>query len=181
MAGQFKPNVLVTLRTSTHWRRDPRFEDVYGITVPRSERSPVAAVGLESGKDGRQPAHGELLQVFVASEESRQMMDWSQDRIAQALLPEVERICPGASAGCEVMDVARWPSAMAATGVGRAKVMAQYRAAWRGDRRILLAGDWCGFPGTDGAAESGLWCARRILAAEATQRHTTMRATPSPG
>jgi oxygen-dependent protoporphyrinogen oxidase len=167
LATAYSANLNVALMTRPEFRLPASLNAVYGLLVPHRERRHVAAIGIESNKCRDRAARGELFNVMLAGNSSRDLMAWPEAEIVQAVLPEVERILPGISAQIAAVRIYRRPEAEPLSPVGRAKDVRRYReriaaAPWP---RVLLAGDYLSMPFTEGAAESGVWAAQTILRA----------------
>jgi len=176
----YRSGINLLVHAHRNWNQDPILKRLSGVLVSRKENSVIAAIGTETAKRGRPVPSGELLQVFVYDGiSSGGICDEPDSAVLARALPELERIMPGLrEAGCEVLDLARWKNAMPVLEVGKAKRVRDYRVQRDrfitrrvvlagGDaartRRVVLAGDYLGFPCTDGAAETGLWAAKHIL------------------
>lgn len=94
------------------------------------------------------------------------MVDRSDDDIVNGVLPELEMYFPGVAKAKRFVHIVRWHEAIPKSPVGRAKNIAVYRRNWMPSCRVVLAGDYMGMPSTDGAAETGLWAAKQILASQ---------------
>jgi oxygen-dependent protoporphyrinogen oxidase len=168
----YSANLNLALMTRPEFRLPDSLRAVYGLLVPRRERQHVAAIGIESNKCRDRAARGELFNVMLAGNSSRDLMARPDAEIVQAVLPEVERLLPGISAQIAVTRIYRWPEAEPLSPVGRAKNVRRYReriaaAPWP---RVLLAGDYLSMPFTEGAAESGIWAAQTIIRAHENRR-----------
>ena len=169
MATTYSPTILIALATDRHWRTDKTLKDLLGLFIPRLERGTVASVTIESGRDPRRVAGGELLSVFLSGKAAAEMMGQSDDEIVQAVLPELEVYFRGVTTAKQLVHVLRWDEAIPRSPVGRSLDLAQYRRSPSPDRRVWLAGDYLGFPWIESAVETGAWAAKRILAARNPQ------------
>lgn len=141
----------------------PVLQGVYGLLIPKRERRCIAAISLESNKDSGRVPGGELLDVMLSGDAGRRMIDRPDPEIESAVLDELETYFPGAGKARLFTRIVRWRDAEPLSPVGRSSLIADYRAGWTPGRRILLAGDYVGFPYTDSAAHSGKWAAEKIL------------------
>jgi len=165
MATEYASTIKIGLATSRHWRDTPALKNVWAFLIPRPDRELVASATIESTKDiGRVPS-GELLNLFVKSEAAVAMMDLSDDEIVAAVLPDIERFFPGATASRRFAQIVRWPIALPKSPVGRSRNLAAYRSSRPPARRVLLAGDYMGLPHFESALETGMWAADAILGA----------------
>ncbi len=137
---------------------------VYGLMIPRRERGVIAAVGIESRKSPELAPRGELLNVMLDGAAGARLIEASEEAVLAEALPELERYFPGVGERMAFAHFCRWREAEPHSPVGRARAIENYRAAWTPERRVALAGDYMSVPTTDGAAQSGLWAANRLLA-----------------
>ena len=153
--------VLVGLAVDRGWRVPSALERTYGVLIPRSERGAVAAIGIESQKNGDRAAKGELLNLMLSGAAGAELATADEAAILPRVLPDAERLFPGISRAIRFAHVVRWPAAEPRSPVGRVRAAAAYRHLWAlTDRRVILAGDYAGTPFADGAAETGEWAAR---------------------
>ena len=167
LAMAYSANLNLALVTRPEFRLPASLRAVYGLLVPRRERSHVAAIGIESNKCRDRAARGELFNVMLAGNLSRDLMAEPETEIVQTILPEVERLLPGISEQIAAVRIYRWPEAEPLSPVGRAKDVRRYREriAAAPCPRVLLAGDYLSMPFSEGAAESGIWAAQTIIRA----------------
>jgi oxygen-dependent protoporphyrinogen oxidase len=91
-------------------------------------------------------------------------MDWSEGRILERISSDMERLYPGFTESIQAVQVTRWQNAIPHHDLGKSLRIARYREdVLARQPEILFAGDYTGFYGTDGAANTGLWAAQRIL------------------
>ncbi len=153
---------------------------LFGVIIPKKERGIVNAIanGDLGGKDKSRVASGKLLVAFLSGEASSRMIDWNDGDVLAPVLKEVEEYFPGVSADVFFTKIYRWKEAAAMSPPGRSGNVAQYRKGINPSARVLLAGDYMGFPCTEGAAESGRWAAETMMG---TFRHPRERGDPCSG
>ncbi len=137
--------------------------DVYGVWVPRKERTVIAAFTIENAKDYRRAVTGELIHVMLSGEAGKAMVGQHNEKIILTVLPELEQYLPGISNNILFTKVYSWTNAEPMSPVGRSKIIHNYRESITEKNRVILAGDYLGMPFTEGAAETGLWAAKTIL------------------
>ncbi|MBI2891346.1 MAG: FAD-dependent oxidoreductase [Nitrospirae bacterium] len=146
--------------------------DIYGLLIPRKERSVIAAVAIESRKCPSYVASGDLLNVMLCGEAGRALVDQPEDRVLAQVLPELDPLFPGIEADLRFTHFCRWPEAEPRSPVGRSRDIRAYRAAARPDLKVVLAGDYMGAPTTEGAAESGTWAANLIAGGDGSPAYS---------
>lgn len=163
MATEYASTIKIGLATSRHWRDEPALKDVWGFLIPRPDRKLVVSATLESAKGIERVPDGELINLFIDSDNAIAMMNFSDDEILAAVLPDIERFFHGASSTKRFAEIVRLPDALPKSPVGRAKDLAEYRRSEPDARRLILAGDYMGMPHFESAIETGMWAANRIL------------------
>jgi len=163
MRTPYSSTLNIAVATEPGFRRDSCLEDVYGVLIPGAERQVIAAVTIEANKSPGHVPCGELLNVMLADKAGRQLIDCPEEEVLIRVLPELERYFPGLSEAVRFVRIYRWEEAQPRSPVGRSKAICVYRRTCVPDRRVLLAGDYVGMPATEGAAETGVWAAGRIL------------------
>jgi oxygen-dependent protoporphyrinogen oxidase len=79
------------------------------------------------------------------------------------ILDEMEKHFPGVSKHLRFSKIYSWENALAVTPIGRGETVAHYRKNVGPGTRVFLAGDYAGMSFTEGAAETGMWAAERIM------------------
>jgi predicted NAD/FAD-dependent oxidoreductase len=137
----------------------------------------------EPGAEGGfAPAGRTLVQLVATPGFSRAQLESSDDAIARALVPALERLRPGAGRSAQALAVERFAWARPRFDVGRYRALAQLERVQadrraRG-RRLYLAGDSLNAPTLEGAAASG---ARAAAAACADLSLRAVGASASAG
>jgi protoporphyrinogen/coproporphyrinogen III oxidase len=167
MATEYASTVRISLATSRNWRDDPILKNVWGFLIPRPDRKLVVSATIESAKDPGRVPDGEMLNLIVDSKVASAMLDLPDERIVDAVLPDIERYFHGATSTRRFAQVGRLPQALPKSPVGRSRDLAAYRSSRPRGQRVLLAGDYMGMPHFESAVETGMWCANRILGASA--------------
>jgi oxygen-dependent protoporphyrinogen oxidase len=163
MRTRYSSTLNIAVATASGFRCGCCLEDVYGILIPRAERQVIAAVTIESNKSPDLVPCGELFNVMLSDEAGRELIHRTEEEVLNRVLPELERYLPGISEAVRLVRIYRWEEAQPRSPVGRSKAIGDYRRTCGPDRRVLLAGDYVGMPATEGAAETGVWAADRIL------------------
>ena len=163
IATEYSSTIKIGLATIRHWRDEPALKDVWGFLIPRPDRKMVVSATLESAKGIERVPDGEMINMFIDSDSAIAMMNWSDDEILAAVLPDIERYFHGATAAKRFAEIVRLPTALPKSPVGRSKDLAEYRRSEPQSRRLLLAGDYMGMPHFESAIETGMWSADRIL------------------
>jgi protoporphyrinogen/coproporphyrinogen III oxidase len=136
-------------------------QGIYGIWVPKKERTHISAIAVESNKNRDRKAKGECINVMLPNASGHELIDKSEEEILAAITPELERYFPAISKKLIFTKIFRWREAEPLSPIGRSKDLHTYRTDKK-SRRIFLAGDFMSMPWTDGAAESGMWAAKAI-------------------
>ena len=163
MGTRYSSTLNIAVATESGFQCGSRLEDVYGILIPGAERQVIAAVTIESNKSPDCVPCGELFNVMLSDKAGQELIHCSEDEVLNRVLPELERFLPGISKAVRFVRIYRWEEAQPRSPVGRSKAICVYRRTCAPDRRVLLAGDYVGMPATEGAAETGVWAAGRIL------------------
>jgi oxygen-dependent protoporphyrinogen oxidase len=163
MRTRYSSTLNIAVATESGFQCGSCLEDVYGILIPEAERQVIAAVTIESNKSPDLVPCGELFNVMLSDKAGRELIYCPEDEVLNRVLPELERYLPGISDAVRFVRIYRWEEAQPRSPVGRSKAICVYRRTCGPDRRVLLAGDYVGTPATEGAAETGVWAAGRIL------------------
>ena len=134
----------------------------YGIFVPRKERKHIAAIAIESNKHSGRATDGDLMNVMLSGRAGKELIDKDEKEIADKIIDELNRYIPHLKEEIVFTKIFRWPKAEPFSYVGRSIFIHKYRKQIRKDKRIFLAGDYMGMPFTEGAAETGIWTAKKI-------------------
>jgi len=136
----------------------------YGVLFPRKERQSISAIGIESNKDsGRVPAGKELLDIMIDGVKGKDFLDKSDGEILKIISPEICRFIPDFSSQTIKNHFVRWKYAEPKSPIGRSQLIKAYRENLTTSSKVILAGDYLGFPYTDGAAFTGKWVAEFIM------------------
>jgi oxygen-dependent protoporphyrinogen oxidase len=165
LAAGYASTIHIAFALRAAWKSPRHLRGILGALFAPCEGGAIAAFTFESG---RLPGgDGEVLAVMLGSEAARRSMQMADDALIRDVVDELERILPEIRAAIVATCVQRWPAAEPLSPVGRARAVAAYRQSFDAHRRIILAGDYLGSPWTDGAAETGEWAARHIIASAA--------------
>lgn len=166
MATPYSSTIKIAVMTDDTFQLPANLAAVYGLLIPRLERTRIAAVGIETNKYRVCAPQGQLLNIMLSDTAAQSMLALPDDAIIQLVLPEAETFFPGLSENIDATRIYRWPQAEPCSDVGRATDLRQYRANCGSSLpRVLLAGDYMSMPYTEGAAESGKWAAEQICLA----------------
>jgi oxygen-dependent protoporphyrinogen oxidase len=136
---------------------------VYGLLVPRSERTMISGIGIESRKDPACVPRGDLLSVMLDGQSGLRLIDAPDSDVLAEVVPELERYFPGLAGDIGFTRLYRWREAEPMSPIGRSSLIHEYRSmmssmSWRAGA-VVLAGDYMSIPTTEGAVESGTWAA----------------------
>ena len=140
----------------------------YGIFVPRKERKHIAAIAIESNKHSGRVTDGDLINVMLSGRAGKELIDKDEKEIADKIIDELNDYIPNIKEEIIFTKVFCWPKAEPFSYVGRSVLIYEYRKQLRKDKRIFLAGDYMGMPFTEGAAETGIWTAKKINELDST-------------
>lgn len=163
MATPYSAGLLVSHWLDPAWLPPAQLRDLYGVLLPRGECGTLAAIAFERAKQAADHRGPQVVQAMLREEAARRWMPASDADVVDAVRAPLQRLLGPLSDALRQTRVTRWPEAMPRSPVGRARMVAHYRATAGDHDRILLAGDYLGAPWTDSAAHSGQWAACRIL------------------
>lgn len=136
----------------------------YGVLFPRKERQVISAIGIESNKHpARVPEGKELLDIMLDGTHGKEFLEKTEEEILGIITPEVCKFIPEFQTQSLKHHFIKWRYAEPKSPVGRSKLIKSYRESLTKDSKIVLAGDYLGFPYTDSAAHTGKWAAEFIL------------------
>ena len=90
-------------------------------------------------------------------------LEKNEEEILKFITPEVCRFIPEFQTQSFKHHFIKWKYAEPKSQVGRSKLIKSYREDLTKESKIVLAGDYLGFPYTDSAAQTGKWAAEFIL------------------
>uniref|UniRef100_E6Q3C6 Amine oxidase, flavin-containing n=1 Tax=mine drainage metagenome TaxID=410659 RepID=E6Q3C6_9ZZZZ len=176
LAAGYASSIHVAFALRQTWKPPDHLRGIHGALAAPREGGSIAAPTFESGRlpgsDG-----GEVLAVMLGNDAARRAMNRPDDELIRDTVEQLNRIVPKLPAAIVETRVQRWPIAEPLSPVGRARAVAAYRRSLGGQRRVVLAGDYLGSPWTDGAAETGKWAARHIIASIANGVSTSRPAS----
>ncbi len=162
LSTPYSSTVNLALGMAKEWDVPPEIKDVYGLLIPRIERTRIAAIAVENAKYIERAKSGHLINIMIDSKSGNEMINQNDDYIFQTLVEELDVLFPKFSSNVIFHKLYRWKYAEPKSPIGRAKNIFKYREEISPNSRILLAGDYMGMPFTEGAAETGLWAASSI-------------------
>ena len=157
MQTPYSSTIVVAVATEPPWQLPASLQGVLTILTSRSERTRIGAIGIQSQK-GRRVSAGESFYVTLDGEQGS-LLRVADDELVTMILPELEIYLPGVSRAIRLTHVVRWDEAVPKSPVGRSANVKRYRETLRSSARVVLAGDYMGFPHTDSAASTGKWAA----------------------
>lgn len=132
---------------------------VHGVLL--GTHSPVAAMVVEQS---RLPCPApEVLTLMLGDAATRMLATSADAEVLRETLAWLRARWPALPDAVVAHHVHRWPLAEPLSPPGRARAVHRYRTTFPAGRRVILCGDSTGLPWTDGAVESGLWAAGRML------------------
>lgn len=159
----YSTTLNIALGLDDKWPVPNSLSDVYGLLVPRKERKHIVAIAFENSKCSDRSQNGHLINLMLDGISGKTLIELDDESVLQTLMPELEHLLPGISHHIVFQRVYRWLHAEPKSPVGRSKNIEIYRKRTSQNSRVLLAGDYMGMPFTEGAAETGLWCATHII------------------
>ena len=160
--SKYSSTINVSIATHEQWQPPLSLKKVYGFLVPRVERQKVAAITLESNKNRHRVPVGELFNIMLDNNNSTKLLNQSDEEILRETLLEVENYLPGISKSIRLLHITRWQEAEPIGFIGKSKLIKEYKENLDSKAKIVLAGDYMGFPYTDSAAYTGKWAAEFI-------------------
>jgi oxygen-dependent protoporphyrinogen oxidase len=162
LQSKYKPVLNIAVTTNRNWRDNPRYQNMTFMTIPRKERVLISSVTQDFRFNGQ--GAGEMFQIFCSPDSTSGLMEAPDQLILDAVSPEMERYFPGFGSSVSASHIVRWTHAAPIHYVGKSTDIAAYHRNQKAQpSNILLAGDFVGFYGTDGAARTGLLAAQKIL------------------
>lgn len=143
-------------------------EDAYGTLLSGREFKVVSAFTFETGKHpDRAPVDGDLMMAMTTGAAGTQLIDQPDEVIVRVVAGELEPVLPGITKALVFHRVYRWRHAIALSPPGRARALAEFRAARQPGDPITLCGDYTACPYTEGALWSGVRAAQDLLGQDA--------------
>jgi oxygen-dependent protoporphyrinogen oxidase len=163
LSTAYSSTLVVALGVKDSYRIAPEIAGLYGILIPRIERSVISAIANEGNKDRGRVANGKLLVAFLSDKAGSEMIDWRDDDILEVVLKEMDTYFVSVSENILFTRIYRWKEAVPMSPLGRSRNVARYRKSVNGSTKVFLAGDYMGMPFTEGAAETGKWTAETLM------------------
>ncbi|MEU7901169.1 FAD-dependent oxidoreductase [Nonomuraea sp. NPDC049152] len=162
LATEYSPGLLIGYALDSPLRRS-ELGGAYGVLFP-PESSGLAALAVASrtGTPAPRTAGRDLVTGMLAPDLAARLRDAHDDEVAAAGLRLLGEHLPGIQQRVIGTHVVRWDQAMPTTQAGRAALVRRYRTELPAHSRIVLAGDYLGFPWTDSAAYNGRWAAAHV-------------------
>jgi oxygen-dependent protoporphyrinogen oxidase len=155
---QYSSTIAMLVIAQPHWRLPASLKNVYAILMPAEDNSGLSAIGMMNQKQ-QDGGAGERLYITPSIEAMSRLSSLGDGEIVNEILFEVDRYLPGISTSVQRASVVRWDEAVPKSPVGRTRALRRYREALAPSARVILAGDYMGFPHGDSAAYTGKWAA----------------------
>lgn len=164
LAGvQVRPTVTVGLAMDR-----PAGVRWFGLSFARGESRALAAVCAQETKGAELVPQGRgALLAIPLPEIGPRLMDTAEDRVLDAILPDLRKPFPRIESSIRAVRLYRWEHGWTVMRPGSLRHLAHIHApggALETDPRLALAGDHLVAPSVEGAVTSGLRAAERILA-----------------
>jgi protoporphyrinogen/coproporphyrinogen III oxidase len=165
MATPYSPGLLVGVTLDRALATDD-CHGSYGVLIAPSDSERLAAIAVGSRTGQRQVHDGspEVITLMLARTATARLHNASDGHIAAEAVEMLSGHLPKVGSHITGTEVFRWDQAMPHTPVGRARDVAKYRSELAKDARVVLAGDYLGFPWTDSSAFNGAWAAKHVIA-----------------
>lgn len=163
LATPYSSTLVIAIAMQNSFHLEPGIEGIYGIFVPKKERSVISSIAIEAWKDKLRLGGGHLLIVCLSGKAGKEMIEWDEEAILPVVLKELDKYFAGLSGKIRFTRIYRWKEAMPLSPIGRSKNVARYRESINGSTKVYLAGDYMGLPFTEGAAETGMWAAEALM------------------
>jgi oxygen-dependent protoporphyrinogen oxidase len=134
----------------------------YGILASPQEATSLAAAAVLSRAEPS--TSGDLLTVMLRPSAVDRWWAADDETVRAAAVAALSPLLLGLTDRVTDSRVVRWEQAMPAVPVGHARAVSAYRSRVSPVDRVVLAGDYLGFPWTESAAFNGRWAADRLLA-----------------
>lgn len=165
LATSYAETINVGVSVEAAYRLPENLAKSYGLLFAADARTEIAAISFESFKRRPRVDHSsQLFNIMLTDEAAKRFRSKSDLCVVSDAVTAAEAWLPALNKSIRATHVARWPMAEPRSHVGRARQVAEYRRACVGKvPSVLLAGDYTSMPFTEGAAESGLWAAERLI------------------
>jgi oxygen-dependent protoporphyrinogen oxidase len=166
LATSYSASINIACVTDEQFKLPNNLKNVYGLLIPRKERTAVGAIGIENNKNRAGDMVGHLLNIMLSHDAAIEQMQASDAAIVEVATQSVRDYFPALPSHIRQSRVYRWPAAEPLSPVGRAATLHAYRHRCAHQvPALLLAGDYMSMPFTEGAAESGHWAASMVTQA----------------
>lgn len=162
LATPYSPGLLMGLSLRRPLRRE-ELGGSYGVLFRPADHPKIAAVAVSSRADPTQQPDGDVLTVMFSPDATGELSDAAEPEVRAAAIKALAPHLPLIAELITHTDLIRWEQAMPCTLVGHAARVCDYRDHLPVDSRLVLAGDYLGFPWIDAAAFNGRWAARHLL------------------
>lgn len=138
--------------------------DIYGIATPRREGLSMPGFVENVNKwEGYAPPNCGLIHTFTYGDYSREMMGWDDGRIQDKMTQELQMVVPQFPDDPIFCEIFRWPEAVCLSSPGQISSVQRLKVGIRDYEGIELAGEYLALPSVEGAIDSGMKAANRVL------------------
>lgn len=159
---RYAPTLVLAVEVQKSWLHVHGLDQVPGYYTPKSERDLVYMCFTDSANVTRAGSSSTVVKFVLSGRNLGRFWSSSDTDLLAAVAREVRPYLPDLLVNSGFVRSYRFQDGMPDPGQGRFKRIAQYRRC-KSDGRVVLAGDYCSLITTDGAADSGLWAAKRLL------------------
>lgn len=159
LSTRYAASLHVALGFAPEWQWPSDLTGIHGLLI--GSPSLVASMVVEQSRVACSAP--QVLTLMLGNAAALRLGSRDDATVLQEVLLWLAARWPGLSDGVVAHRVQRWPLAEPLSPPGRARAIQLYRNSLAPERRIVLCGDSTGLPWTDGAAETGIWAAARIL------------------
>jgi oxygen-dependent protoporphyrinogen oxidase len=157
----YSPGLLIGLSLGRRLRRD-ELGGAYGVLFHPAGKPALAAVAVHSRVGPAPSSDADVLTVMFGPGTALRLRDADEPAVRAAAIQALTPFLPPLPGLVVDTQLARWEQAMPHTPIGQAARVRQYRHHLSPDSRVVLAGDYLGFPWTDSAAYNGFWAAQHL-------------------
>lgn len=159
LSTPYSRTATLNLQMSPQWRL-PSSRPLYTLQIPRAQRRYVTALTVDAKKRADAKLQQQILGLYL-TESTADLLARDDAEVCAAMLDDVVRFWPEIKTQVQAWDLVRWPQAVPYYPAGRSWQIRAYHQRGAA-RRLLLAGDYMGLIGVNGAAFSGRWAAQAI-------------------
>jgi len=162
LKSTYSSTITLTVFSENKLPNNNSLANVYGLLIPAAEREAISSITIEANKN-KQKHNLQAYNIMLDGEAAIGLLQKSDSEISSILIKEAKRYLPNLLEKIKFQKVYRWKEAIPHSFIGRSHNIANYRNSWTKDQKVVLAGDFLSVPCTDGAAESGVWAANKVI------------------